>query len=242
VLILLLVYHFKQRIITVEQKCETMFDIINTMVQEIQYLRVAQQHQPSFPPSSQIPLTQQFKNLNIGPDEESDAESESSSDVGNSGSSSEGDDDSESESSEDEEDEDEVKKIVLLETVEPTSSTSTSTDHDNIKLVNMENEIQLDELPIEQDLDAELESELEELAPISVEESVVVEKVVPLEENVDSSFVETESSVVVEQKDAKEVYNKMSTATLKQLVVQKGLCSDAGKIRRPELLKMLESA
>jgi hypothetical protein len=34
----------------------------------------------------------------------------------------------------------------------------------------------------------------------------------------------------------------MSTAALKQLVVQKGLCSDVSKTRRPELLKLLESA
>ena len=35
ILILLLVFHFKQRISTLEQKTETMFEIINNIVQEL---------------------------------------------------------------------------------------------------------------------------------------------------------------------------------------------------------------
>ena len=94
VLILLLVYHFKQRIITVEQKCDTMFDIINTMVQEIQYLRASQQRVavPQFFPvgqlnnlSSTLSATNQYIN-SAASEEDGDYESsEESSDVGNSG-------------------------------------------------------------------------------------------------------------------------------------------------------------
>jgi hypothetical protein len=244
VLILLLVYHFKQRIITVEQKCDTMFDIINTMLQEIQYLRVSATQRPpsvSFPLPTGLPtapIYQQYRNLEGDAKQDiDDSSSESGSESeSESGSESESESGSESESESEAESEAEVIKKILL--FEPTSSTPPPLiqEDDTIKLVNMENEIQLDELPIEQDLEVELESEHEDLAPISTEESIVVEKVdevAPLEES---------PAVDEEQKDVKEVYSKMSTATLKQLVVQKGLSSEAGKIRRPELLKMLESA
>ena len=240
VLILLLVYHFKQRIITVEQKCDTMFDIINTMLQEIQYLRVAATQRPpsvSFPLPTGLPtapIYQQYRNLEG--DAKQDIDDSSSESGSESESESESESDSESESESVSESEAEVIKKILL--FEPTSSAPPPLiqEDDTIKLVNMENEVQLDELPIEQDLEVELESEHEDLAPISTEESIVVEKVdevAPLEES---------PAVDEEQKDAKEVYSKMSTATLKQLVVQKGLSSEASKIRRPELLKMLESA
>jgi hypothetical protein len=48
VLILLLVYHFKQRMSSLEQKCDTMFEIINNMVKELTMLRTAQMQQRPF--------------------------------------------------------------------------------------------------------------------------------------------------------------------------------------------------
>jgi len=245
VLILLLVYHFKQRIITVEQKCDTMFDIINTMVQEIQYLRAAQTtfRPPAFQLGqfqSPLPVAQQYKNLVVSEEDEgsgSGSESDDSSDVGDSGSEIDSDSDSDSER------EPEVKKIVLLDTIEtiPSALDNEYTDG-TIKLVSMENELHLDELPMEQEdlesVEPELENDVQELD--STEQHVVVEKVESIETlDVPQNEGEDEDK---EQKAVKEVYAKMSTASLKQLVVQKGLCSDASKIRRPELLKLLESA
>jgi hypothetical protein len=238
VLILLLVYHFKQRIITVEQKCDTMFDIINTMVQEIQYLRAAQTtfRPPAFQLGqfqSPLPVAQQYKNLvaSEGSGSDSDSESDDSSDVGVSDSDSESDNESESEP--------EVKKIVLLDTIDPAPSALDNEYTDGtIKLVSMENELHLDELPVEQEdlesVEPELETDVQELD--STEQHVVVEKIDTLE------TLAVPQDDDKEQKANKEVYAKMSTASLKQLVVQKGLCSDASKIRRPELLKLLESA
>jgi hypothetical protein len=241
VLILLLVYHFKQRIITVEQKCDTMFDIINTMVQEIQYLRAAQTtfRPPAFQLGqfqSPLPVAQQYKNLVVSEEDEgSGSESDDSSDVGDSGSEIDSDSDSESEP--------EVKKIVLLDTIEtiPSALDNEYTDG-TIKLVSMENELHLDELPMEQEdlesVEPELENDVQELD--NTEQHVVVEKIDTIE-TLDVPQNE-DAGEDKEQKAVKEVYAKMSTASLKQLVVQKGLCSDASKIRRPELLKLLESA
>ena len=50
-LILLLVYHFKQRLVLTEQKQDTMFEIINNLVQEITQVKrtIAMMHRPSTP-------------------------------------------------------------------------------------------------------------------------------------------------------------------------------------------------
>jgi hypothetical protein len=39
VLILLLVYHFKQRLTTLENKCDTVYEIITNLVQEVSNIR-----------------------------------------------------------------------------------------------------------------------------------------------------------------------------------------------------------
>ena len=39
----------------------------------------------------------------------------------------------------------------------------------------------------------------------------------------------------------KDVYNKMSVQELKKLAITKGLCSDASKLKKNDLLKLLET-
>jgi len=46
VLIVLLVYHFKQRLSSMEQKCDTMFDIVQNLVKELKAVKSACQPQP----------------------------------------------------------------------------------------------------------------------------------------------------------------------------------------------------
>ena len=50
ILILLLVYHFKQRITYMEERCDKMFDIIQTMSQELNRQRIPSGHFPLAPP------------------------------------------------------------------------------------------------------------------------------------------------------------------------------------------------
>ena len=46
VLIVLLVYHFKQRLGSMEQKCDTMFDIVQNLVKELKAVKTACLEQP----------------------------------------------------------------------------------------------------------------------------------------------------------------------------------------------------
>jgi hypothetical protein len=49
--------------------------------------------------------------------------------------------------------------------------------------------------------------------------------------------IQYEDSVTMNQKD---VYNKMTVQELKKVVITLGLCSDASKLKKPDLLKLLE--
>ena len=48
VLIVLLVYHFKQRLSTMEHKCDTMFDIIQNVAKELKQIKTAPIQAPAF--------------------------------------------------------------------------------------------------------------------------------------------------------------------------------------------------
>ena len=54
-------------------------------------------------------------------------------------------------------------------------------------------------------------------------------------------MVETiEPREITIQENFKDVYNKMSVQELKKNVITKGLCSDPSKMKKNELLKMLD--
>ena len=139
ILILLLVYHFKQRLSAVEQKGDTMFDIMNNMVKEMGVIKtlVLQRAMTSVAPPSMPfpfqnmgqgqgqPINHMFSQMSNGPsnelkpvleeDDESDESSTSSSSLGDNDSD---DENSDGENSDDEEnnddsddDDDNYKKV-----------------------------------------------------------------------------------------------------------------------------------
>lgn len=232
VLILLLVYHFKQRMTGLEQKCDTMFEIINDVVKELNVMR----NRPSFfqPMQSFIPpfnvndvLNRNFSTDNNDNNNDDD-ESEESSDVGN----------SDEESSEDEDDEDQNNDYKENENI--VSEINEIEDDNAVKIISVNKETLVD-LDVEQistnneeieNDESEEDDELsttEEIVQQSTE-TILVEKIDALEE------VETNDL----SSDNKEVYKKMSLGALKALVISKGLCSDARTMRKNDLLKLLE--
>ena len=109
-LMLLLVYHFKQRLITAETKQDTMFEIINGLVQEIQTIKgvisLANRPHTPYPHNVQTPfhmVNQTMTENNDEPDKEShDFDSDSSSEF-----------DSDSDLEEDEDEDEENEKIIV---------------------------------------------------------------------------------------------------------------------------------
>jgi hypothetical protein len=231
ILILLLVYHFRQRFNSLEHKCETMFELINTIVAELNTTRNSTQMGESneeniiFHPDQMLQHTHHLENLNTinevdhddhGEDEESDEEE---SDEEESGDEESGDEDSG--------DEDNGDEIDI----------NNANDDNSVKIITLENSDNgmLSELPNETNYISDNENESNnDIQELNETEPVVVEKLeIKHLENMDN-----EQSQYEHTDDA---YHKMSLQTLKGLVITKGLCSNPSKMKKNELIKMLES-
>jgi len=237
VLILLLVYHFKQRISVIEQKTDTMLEIINNIVKEIYILKNSQHiasrmfthEEPAVKQATlTVPVTftpSHFEKINVS---EIDSESDDN------------DEDSDEDDSDTEDDEsmpdlapitfevDEAVKVINVSLSELTAVVEDETE----QLGEGETE-QLGEDESEPVVEDDNQLVSEELSEINTE-TIHVEKIESenLEETSDDSQSQKES--------AKEVYRKMTLQSLKTLVITKGLCSDPSKLKKNDLLKMLE--
>lgn len=230
ILILLLVFHFKQRVADLEEKTTTMFEIINNIVKELNSTKslccLANTIRPS---EEKIPIDLSREPvLSAASKQEkiivSDAESES--DDSESEYDSESDDDSEDESDEPpallsigeeaiiEEDNVKIIAVEIGETIqvgETEEATDNNEDEKPEEIVNVET---IDDLKVEKLGAEEVKETLEAEEPI-----------------IDLPAVET----------SKEIYRKMTLQALKGLVITKGLCSDPSKMKKNDLLKLLES-
>ena len=214
VLILLLVYHFKQRFTTLEQKTETMFDIVNNIVSEISIIRRQIFSQPAniLEPSSteQIHLVEQ-NNQNVqydisdklvvsDSDDETDADSDDESDEDSVA-------DSNDVSDTDSDDEPDINDI----------------DENSVKIVNVDmDDMKINETNIIEPLQEEGYSSNEEQGVPVVNndiEPIIVDKIEPTED-----------------------YNKMTLTALRKLIISKELHSDPSKMKKAELIAILEKA
>lgn len=173
ILILLLVYHFKQRLSAVEQKGDTMFDIMNNMVKEMGVIKtlVLQRAMASVAPPSMPfpfqnmgqgqPINHIFSQMSNGPsndlkpvleeDDESDESSTSSSSLGdNDSDDEENSDDSDDENSDDENnykkvDTDDNIKVIVSDDDNTLSDDSTV----NLEIIIQEPEVNITTINIE---------------------------------------------------------------------------------------------
>lgn len=266
VLILLLVYHFKQRVVTLEQKCDTMFDIINNVVKELNSVRNYQLATQRVPLSMNIPFNNQSnirmcEEISKIPVSEDDESSVESSHVGDSGDKEGADgDDAEEDTDGDEEDEDtdgdaegdesKTGSIVHVTNID---------DTDTVKIITVDIG-EINKLPEDIDFENELENEIDNTIGennVSSQgllnsswgmidkgithpntETIHVEK---LEEtNEDKTLDVTDANQSTEQQ--KDIYRRMPIQSLKTLVISKGLCSDPSKMKKLDLVRMLENA
>ena len=224
VLILLLVYHFKQRLTTLENKCDTVYEIITNLVKEVSNIRQVQiQHlSNTFTSNTVVPS---FHNTEInGKIKVSDEDFEEDDDEDE-------DDDEEDDDEEDEEEEDDDMPPLITIEEEPLSNST-------IKVINVNIGDTIEAEILETEVESEnLDGEENKLEPIEIDEDeqIHVEK---LEE---SAALENSESENENKETSRDVYSKMSVSELKALVITKGLSSDPSKKKKNELLKMLES-
>ena len=277
VLIMMLVYHFKDRLTASEQKCDTMFEIMNNMVKEMNIIKQMQHMQTHTQPLSQLqttPISMNFPlsstywaentlsesigeivevNHLCNEEDESSDDDESGDDEEDESSDDDDDDVSDNESDNDDESLDEPSKIVVSDDeFEPEMEDDKST----IKIVHVDIGDQIDtitDLPVE---DAGLgvsdeyivdeiivEPEVEEIEEVVIdstesnnaESEIIVKK---LDAEVDTSLTTPLEKTIIQ----KELYKKMDINALKALVISKGLTTDVKKLKKQELINILETA
>lgn len=218
ILILLLVYHFKQRMTSLEQKNDTMFEIINNIVKEItnvkQIVIKNDNISPHHIPVNMIPISPFYNDLNhesvhfslvnkenpfsqqntINDDDEDDNEDED-------------DDEDEDEEDDDEDDEDDD-------------------EHDEKK----------NDLIISDNIKLEYNTDLE-VNEINIEESDI--KVIKLDEDI----VEQDDISVnkIYTNEHNKELRKMNLIQLKTIIQEKGITVDTSKMKKNELIKLIEN-
>jgi len=243
VLILLLVYHFKQRLTTLEQQGDTMFEIVNSLAKEMTQLKeitvLRHIHSPPFganiPSFSGAPvgimhnLSDGLHNSNtvyrefntVQEDDDDDDEDEDDDDDED-----EDDDDDEETVDEDEESIESVNLDVIEN--EKTNKIIVSDDEGESEPLDVNGNIDIVHIEITQEEDIAIETV--DIMAVTRENINSEETTNPIEPSENTKNV------------AADTYNKMTTSELKALVTQKGLSTEPTKLKRAKLLNLLEAS
>ena len=247
VLLLMLFYHFKQRISKLEQSSETMFEILNNMVQELSSIKRgdnmcfpsesmdASQNAPTFSPlpsnKIQVELSEDETSLPDLIDNNGNIINKYTSDIDDDNENSEEETDSCSDS-EDEEESIEEKSI----------EGDDDDDDDSVKVISVDIDESLDNL---EDAPGSVVSEINENMdeteepPVEINTDMIEEIQVNKIEG--DKTLEESDNVSHSSVNTSEVYKKMNVPSLKSLVIEKGLASDPSKMKKNELIALLES-
>ena len=268
VLVLFLVYHFKQRLAILENKCDTTFEIINNVVSELSNIRGAFRvgGAPAQMPAPPVRPDNAKINVAISDDEHevSDYDDEDSSDDEDG----DGDDEESSDDEDDDEDDgdDDDDNVCTHDVVESGEDddinvcphdvaesgeddaivTSAANDDSNtVRIINLDNQQEFDIIETVEDLHAENGnrddqadddgSHIENMEEIELH----VEKLPTGEHHLDDSSI---TSSVAESKNNSHIYKKMTLPVLKAYVIEKGLMSDPSKLKKQELIQLIESS
>ena len=241
VLIMMLVYHFKGRLVLLEDKCNTMFEIMNSMVKELKSLHMQLQmqgqapetisgsmssSQPVFSPS--MPFgggagglfpPELFRMFQMG-----SMQNEM--------------DDNYEMVDEDETEEPEFKRIVVSDT----ELSDDEEDEQNVKVINVDiNDIDgfdpedLSEME-EMVFDGEPKGESDELIEEQEEQEELEEEQEEQEEQGEDEGVGEPHIEGFNKVD----YKKMDVSYLRTMVLTRGLATDTKKLKKTELIRLLE--
>lgn len=223
VLLVLLVFHFRNRISSLEQKAETMFSLLNNVVTELNNMRGGV-HPPMVHMSEQ-PIQSKIEVQLSEDDDDSDAETDDDSDAESDDDSGSGSDcDSDAESDDD-------------------------SDADApVKTVNMEIDATFDDIPVETTIDAEEDTETPYViepsiidAPLPEIELVVNKSDTNLTEHLDETVASASAEEAIKENGVLMV-DEMTLPELRTYANEKGLVTDASRMKRHTLLKLIQSA
>ena len=225
ILIVMLVYHFKDRLGLLEQKCDTMFEILNNMIKEMKNIKQQTMVQVS---ERQIQMNQNHvlsQPIQSNTDfDESDVDSDIDSDI-------DSDVDSVSEFHEEvsnvittNNSENSFKKIVVEDVLEEPH-----------KIQKIDNDIEDDNELQEQAINS-ITDNLEELEIDSIGETLDVPSENGSSENDESEdLVDNENHMKID-------YKTLEISVLRAMVTSRGISDDVKKTKKSELIKMLQNA
>jgi hypothetical protein len=232
VLIMMLVYHFKGRLIVLEQKCDTMFEIMNNMIKEMKNMQIKFSSQNTMLPSNSIPFSREMpasggfqidllsmlgNKFQHTPMEYLDENNEEDDNEN------EEDAQDDDEDSNDEEDESEFKKIVVSDTEIESDNEDDENENEKVKVIHIDignPETKPAEIPNLEEVDVELvEEDHEKDGDGDADEEA-------LEDNKDSL-------------DKPIDYKKMDISYLRTLVITRGLAVDTKRLKKADLIKLL---
>ncbi len=220
--ILLLIYHFKNKISVLEKNVDTMFEILNNVVGDLTKLKSYEEPSDNL----QYPVSGGFSQMTPSGQDEieiietSDKEEEEYEDDDEEISDDESGEEDDEEESEEESDEEE--------------DSEEETEEENVKTISVVLDDKIDDSHIE------VEEILEE--PIEEQETSVPELNEIEELNVEKLDTEETQSLEAQPKteELMDNYKKMHIQNLKKLVVSKGLATDVSKMKKVELLGLLQ--
>lgn len=243
ILVVFLVYHFKSRIATVEHKCDTMFEIINNIVAEMNHPQseIIHNSQPNmqvnqFTPTfdNKIDIVLSEDDYDSEDEDDCDSEDETLSgdeDENDSGDEDDSEDENDSDDEDDSEDENNVeesinteKRVINMDNLQDMDTIDTNFDNDNndthIEGVDEINDANVEPLNTD-NLDMHVEK---------VEESV---------NNLDDNS--TVSTNTETKHTSSSVFKRMTLPLLKTYVIEKGLISDPSKMKKQDLINLIET-
>jgi len=244
VLILLLVYHFKQRLTEMEQKSDKMFEIVNTIVKEMGNMRraIAQEAQPQIHQMCMRGDTScdyQYKHEDM--EGATDCEDEDE------------DGDDEPNIVEDapmvfelgcgQEDMNKFFKIQKHEDDdlgehEQHMDDDEQHDHEEVKVVSVDLTYHGEDIDDEPYI-SDLEENDEASVVVPELHTAIGEEVIHVNKLDETTPVEVEDEHVDESHQVS--YHKMNLSQLRAYAVSRGLLSDSSKLKKAELIKLLES-
>ena len=248
VLILLLVYHFKQRLNTLEQKGDTMFEIINNIVKELNniknnVLNVQSPFFSNYTPTIIRTVDHSLQKHSVEELDKDDNDANDDNDNIEDDDDDDEDDDTDSETDDITEAEDDDIEYKNNEDKDEMLITYTSEDvecelekcfYDKNKIVVSDNENDEENTTNVKVINVgitELAEPVIEIQPEIIQD-VIINKID--DDSTTNNIIESSKLSKIEE------YKKLSTVALKGLVISKGLCSDASKMKKNELLKLLE--
>lgn len=249
VLILMLIYHFKQRITTLEQKNSKMFEIVNNIVKEMN-VSTSRASAPTFAcPMDYANRFVSVNTMNRMEIQEENKENEENDDSDNEEDEENDDsenDDSENEDSEEEDSDDEDEDSDENDEAKLSKLSKEDTIIvDHLEYIKTDDDIQANFYSIVSEIG---EPEIIETKTITIDshsdenlgELSTIEKKETAETAESENSLEIQNIKFFNSDKSKHVYNKMQLQQLKALVITKGLCSDPSKIKKHDLVTMLE--